>query len=91
MPKTKLTIKARLALAMVVLSMLLIAIGVIGLLGISTVVDTNRELYQERMPKMSAADNMLLWMGRQRTSLDQASVTTDSAWAEQMYRTAADV
>jgi methyl-accepting chemotaxis protein-1 (serine sensor receptor) len=91
MPQTKLTIKARLASAMVILSMLLIAIGVIGLLGISTVVDTNRELYQERMPKMSAADNMLLWMGRQRTSLDQASVTTDSAWAEQMYRTAADV
>jgi len=91
MPQTKLTIKARLALAMVILSMLLIAIGVIGLLGISTVVDTNRELYQERMPKMSAADNMLLWMGRQRTSLDQASLTTDPAWAEQMYRTAADV
>jgi methyl-accepting chemotaxis protein-1 (serine sensor receptor) len=91
MPQTKLTIKARLALAIVILSMLLIAIGVIGLLGISTVVDTNRELYQERMPKMSAADNMLLWMGRQRTSLDQASVTTDPAWAEQMYRTAADV
>ncbi|WP_158901771.1 methyl-accepting chemotaxis protein [Burkholderia sp. L27(2015)] len=91
MPQTKFTIKARLALAMVILSMLLIAIGAIGLLGISTVVDTNRELYQERMPKMAAADNMMLWTGRQRTSLDQASLTTDPAWAEQMYRTAADV
>jgi methyl-accepting chemotaxis protein-1 (serine sensor receptor) len=85
------TIKARLASAMVILSVLLLAIGVIGLVGISTVVDTNRELFQERLPKTVAADNMLLWMGRQRTSLDQASVTTDTAWAERMYQTADDV
>ncbi|SAL27515.1 methyl-accepting chemotaxis sensory transducer [Caballeronia udeis] len=91
MPLIKLTIKARLAWAMMILSALLLAIGVIGLIGISTVVDTNRELYQERLPKTVAADNMLLWMGRQRTSLDQASVTTDPAWAERMYQTADDV
>ena len=91
MPLIKLTIKARLAWAMVILSALLLAIGIIGLIGIATVVDTNRELYQERLPKTVAADNMLLWMGRQRTSLDQASVTTDPAWAERMYQTADDV
>ena len=91
MPHIAFTIKARLAWAMVILSALLLATGVIALFGISTVVDTNRELYQERLPKTVAADNMLLWMGRQRTSLDQASVTTDAAWAERMYQTADDV
>lgn len=91
MKHTKFTIKVRLALAMTVLSILLIAIGVTGLIGISTIVDTNRELYQERMPKTVAADNTLLWIGRQRTSLDQASVTTDPAWAERMYKTEAEV
>jgi methyl-accepting chemotaxis protein I, serine sensor receptor len=91
MSRTKFTIKARLALAMAVLALLLVAIGVTGLFGISTVVDTNRQLYQERMPKTVAADNTLLWIGRQRTSLDQASVTTDPAWAEQMFKTEADV
>src|SRR5450830_1650967 len=37
------------------------------------------------------ADNTLLWVGRQRTSLDQAALTTDPAWAQQMYKTEADV
>jgi methyl-accepting chemotaxis protein-1 (serine sensor receptor) len=85
------TIKTRLALSMVVLSLLLIGIGVTGLFGTASIVDTNRELYQERMPKTVAADNTLLWIGRQRTSLDQASVTTNPAWAEQMFKTEADV
>jgi methyl-accepting chemotaxis protein-1 (serine sensor receptor) len=91
MTQTEFTIKTRLALAMTVLSILLIAIGVTGLIGISSIVDTSRELYQERMPKTVAADNTLLWIGRQRTSLDQASVTTDPAWAERMYKTEAEV
>ncbi len=86
-----LTIKSRLALAMVILSVLLLAIGMTGLFGMSTVVKINRELYQVRMPKTVAADNTLLWVGRQRTSLDQAALTTDPAWAQQMYKTEADV
>jgi methyl-accepting chemotaxis protein I, serine sensor receptor len=87
----KLTIKSRLALAMVILSVLLLTIGVTGLIGMSAVVKINRELYQVRMPKTVAADNALLWIGRQRTSLDQAALTTDPAWAERMYKTEAEV
>ena len=91
MKTLRLTIKARLAIAMAILSVLLLAIGVTGLFGMSTVVKINRDLYQVRMPKTVAADNTLLWVGRQRTSLDQAALTTDQAWAQQMYKTEADV
>src|SRR5450830_876426 len=91
MISTKLTIKSRLTLAMVILSVLLLAIGMTGLFGMSTDVKINRELYQVRMPKTVAADNTLLWVGRQRTSQDQAALTTDPAWAQQMYKTEADV
>lgn len=91
MKLASLTIKSRLALVMTVLSALLLSIGATGLFGMSTVVKINRELYQVRMPKTVAADNTLLWVGRQRTSLDQAALTTDPAWAQQMYKTEADV
>jgi len=91
MKLVSLTIKSRLALTMIILSALLLAIGATGLFGMSTVVKINRELYQVRMPKTVAADNTLLWVGRQRTSLDQAALTTDPAWAQQMYKTEADV
>ncbi len=91
MISTKLTIKSRLTLAMVVLSVLLLAIGVTGLIGMSSVVKINKELYQVRMPKTVAADNTLLWIGRQRTSLDQAALTTDPAWADRMFKTEAEV
>jgi methyl-accepting chemotaxis protein-1 (serine sensor receptor) len=91
MSRTTFTIKGRLALVMVTLSVLLTGIGVLGLVGISTIVDTTRELYQERMPKIVAADNTLLFVGRQRTSLDQAALTTDPAWAERMYKTEGEV
>jgi methyl-accepting chemotaxis protein-1 (serine sensor receptor) len=87
----KLTIKSRIALAMVVLSVLLLIIGITGLSGMTAVVKSNRELYQVRIPKTVAADNTLLWIGRQRTSLDQAAMTTDPAWAERMYQTEAEV
>jgi methyl-accepting chemotaxis protein-1 (serine sensor receptor) len=87
----KLTIKARLALAMAILSVLLLGIGVTGLFGMSAVVKVNRDLYQVSMPKTVAADNTLLWIGRQRTSLDQAALTTDPAWAERMYKTEGEV
>jgi len=91
MSKIKFTIRARLALTMAVLSLLLFAIGATGLFGMSTVVKINRELYQVRMPKTVAADNTLLWIGRQRTSLDQAALTTDPAWAQRMFATEAEV
>jgi len=91
MKLASLTIKSRLALVMTILSALLLAIGATGLFGMSTVVKINRELYQVRMPKTVAADNTLLWVGRQRTSLDQAALTTDPAWAQQMYKNEADV
>ncbi|MFL9926748.1 methyl-accepting chemotaxis protein [Herbaspirillum lusitanum] len=85
-----LSIKAQLAIAIAVLSILLIAIGAAGLLGMSAAVKINRELIEERLPKTIAADNMLIWIARQRTSLDQAALTTDPAWAERMYKTEGD-
>lgn len=80
-----LSIKAQLAIAVLVLSTLLVAIGVSGLLGMSAAVSINRQLSEERIPKTVAADNTLIWIGRQRTSLDQAALTSDAAWAERMY------
>ncbi|ONN64445.1 methyl-accepting chemotaxis protein [Herbaspirillum sp. VT-16-41] len=79
-----LSIKAQLAIAVLVLSILLLAIGASGLLGMSAAVSVNRQLSEERMPKTVAADNTLIWIGRQRTSLDQAALTSDPAWAERM-------
>ncbi|MBP0599872.1 Tar ligand binding domain-containing protein [Herbaspirillum sp. LeCh32-8] len=79
------SIKAQLALAILILSTLLVAIGASGLLGMSAAVSINRELTEERIPKTVAADNVLIWIGRQRTSLDQAALTDDPAWAERMY------
>ncbi|NUU02803.1 methyl-accepting chemotaxis protein [Herbaspirillum robiniae] len=78
------SIKAQLAIAILILSILLVAIGASGLLGMSAAVSINRELTEERIPKTVAADNVLIWIGRQRTSLDQAALTNDPAWAERM-------
>ncbi|WDZ97199.1 methyl-accepting chemotaxis protein [Herbaspirillum sp. WKF16] len=78
------SIKAQLAIAILILSCLLVAIGASGLLGMSAAVSINRELTEERIPKTVAADNVLIWIGRQRTSLDQAALTDDPAWAERM-------
>jgi methyl-accepting chemotaxis protein-1 (serine sensor receptor) len=79
------SIKAQLAIAILILSLLLVAIGAAGLLGMSAAVSINRELTEERIPKTVAADNVLIWIGRQRTSLDQAALTGDTAWAERMF------
>ncbi|WP_343583191.1 methyl-accepting chemotaxis protein [Herbaspirillum sp.] len=79
------SIKARLAIAILILSLLLVAIGLSGLLGMSAAVGINQQLGEERLPKTVAADNVLIWIGRQRTSLDQAALTDDQAWAERMY------
>ncbi|EJN10279.1 methyl-accepting chemotaxis protein [Herbaspirillum sp. YR522] len=78
------SIKAQLAIAIFILSLLLLVVGAAGLLGMSAAVDINRELTEERIPKTVAADNVLIWIGRQRTSLDQAAMTSDPAWAERM-------
>ncbi|AYR23349.1 methyl-accepting chemotaxis protein [Herbaspirillum rubrisubalbicans] len=80
-----LSIRAQLAIAFLVLSILLLALGVSGLLGMSAAVSINRQLSEERLPKTVAADNMLIWVGRQRTSLDQAAMSLDAAWTERMY------
>ncbi|KAF1037813.1 MAG: Methyl-accepting chemotaxis protein II [Herbaspirillum frisingense] len=79
------SIKAQLAIAILILSVLLVAIGASGLLGMSAAVSINRELTEERIPKTVAADNTLIWIGRQRTSLDQPALTNDQAWAERMF------
>ncbi|EIJ48637.1 methyl-accepting chemotaxis transducer transmembrane protein [Herbaspirillum sp. GW103] len=79
-----LSIKAQLAIAVLVLSLLLLALGLSGQLGMSAAVSINRQLSEERIPKTVAADNTLIWIGRQRTSLDQAAMTNDPAWAERM-------
>ncbi len=80
-----LSIKAQLALAILILAALLVAVGASGLLGMSAAVSINRQLSEERIPKTVAADNTLIWIGRQRTSLDQAAMSVDAAWTDRMY------
>lgn len=76
---------------MAFLAALLLATGVIGLLGMSSAVGNGQTLYAQRMPKIVALDNTLLWLGRERTSLDQAALTTDPAWQQRMFRMTGEV
>ena len=84
------SIKAQLTIVIAVLAILLISIGASGLLGMSAAARLNQEMIEVRLPKTVAADGALIWIARQRTTLDQAALSTDPAWVERMFKTEVD-
>ena len=91
MPSSRLSINSRLGLSMAFLGLLLIAIGVAGLVGMSESNGANRRMYAEQLPKSIAIGEMTIMVGRQRTTLDRAAVNPGSDDARQMYVTLKDV
>ena len=91
MPSSRLSINSRLGLSMAFLGLLLIAIGVAGLVGMSESNGANRRMYAEQLPKSIAIGEMTILVGRQRTTLDRAAVNPGSDDARQMYVTLKDV
>ena len=91
MRSSRLSINSRLGLSMAFLGLLLIAIGVAGLVGMSESNGANRRMYAEQLPKSIAIGEMTILVGRQRTTLDRAAVNPGSDDARQMYVTLKDV
>jgi methyl-accepting chemotaxis protein-1 (serine sensor receptor) len=67
------TIKARIGLTMAFLAALLIAIGVLGLVGMSRTNDAFRDTFTNQMPSAVDIDNAELFAARERLALDRAA------------------
>ncbi|TDV21016.1 methyl-accepting chemotaxis protein [Paraburkholderia caballeronis] len=67
------TIKARIGLAMAFLAALVIAISVLGLLGLTRSNNANRDTFTERMPAAIAVASAELYASRERLVLDRAA------------------
>ncbi|RQZ62269.1 methyl-accepting chemotaxis protein [Burkholderia sp. Bp9004] len=81
----RLSINGRLAVAMAFLGVLLIGVGVVGLAGMAVSNAANRHTYSVQMPKSIAVGEMVINVGRQRTSLDRAAINPGSEDAAKMY------
>ncbi|MEM5389619.1 methyl-accepting chemotaxis protein [Paraburkholderia phymatum] len=81
----RLSINARLAVTMAFLGVLLIGVGVIGLSGMAVSNAANRYTYSVQLPKSIAVGEMVINVGRQRTSLDRAAINPGSVDAKNMY------
>ncbi|AET94473.1 methyl-accepting chemotaxis sensory transducer (plasmid) [Burkholderia sp. YI23] len=68
------TIKGRLALAMTLLSALLIAIGLVGLIGMSRSNSVTYDLFTNEMPSAVSIGNAEMFMARERLSFDRAAL-----------------
>ncbi|WJF89077.1 methyl-accepting chemotaxis protein [Paraburkholderia bonniea] len=68
------TIKARIGLTMGFLALLLVAMGVLGLLGMSRSNDSYRETYTNQMPSAVNIGNAELYAARERLALDRAAL-----------------
>ncbi|MBC8752656.1 MULTISPECIES: methyl-accepting chemotaxis protein [Paraburkholderia] len=68
------TIKGSLALAMAFLSALLVAIGTIGLIGMSRSDTTTYDLFTNLMPSAVSVGNAEMYMARERLSFDRAAI-----------------
>lgn len=82
---SRFTISARIGFAMVLLGVLLIGIGAFGMIGMRMSNDANRKIYAIQMPKSVAVGEMMILVGRQRTTLDRAAIQLDSSDASSMY------
>jgi methyl-accepting chemotaxis protein-1 (serine sensor receptor) len=67
------TIRARIGLTMAFLAALLVAIGVLGLLGLSRSNDTVRDMYTNQMPGAVDIGNAETYAARERLALDRAA------------------
>jgi methyl-accepting chemotaxis protein-1 (serine sensor receptor) len=67
------TIKARIGLTMAFLAALLMAIGVLGLVGMSRSNDAYRDTFTSQMPSAVDIDNAELFAARERLALDRAA------------------
>ena len=79
------TISARLGLAMALLGSLLVGIGGFGFAGMMASNNANRKTYAIQMPKSIAVGEMVIYVGRQRTTLDRAAIQLDPSDAKNMY------
>ncbi|MDR5837453.1 methyl-accepting chemotaxis protein [Caballeronia sp. LZ034LL] len=76
------TIKGRLALAMTILSALLIAIGAVGLIGMSRSNTVTHDLFSNQMPSAVSVGNAEMFMARERLSFDRAALNVGTPAAE---------
>jgi len=77
------TIKSRLAIVMAFLSILLVAVGTIGLTGMSRADDTAGSLFTHEMPSAVAVGNTELFTARERLSYDRAALNAGTHAAEE--------
>src|ERR1700741_1471064 len=83
------TIKARIGLTMAFLAALLVAIGVLGLFGMSRSNDAYRDTFTDAMPGAVDIGNAELYAARERLALDRAAFqvgTPDAAAAIERAR-----
>jgi len=76
------TIKGRLALAMMLLSALLVAIGMVGLTGMSRSNAVAYDLFTNEMPSAVSVGNAEMFMARERLSFDRAALNVGTPAAE---------
>jgi methyl-accepting chemotaxis protein I, serine sensor receptor len=76
------TIKGRLALSMAFLSALLVAIGTVGLIGMSRLNSTIYEIFTNKMPSAVQVGNAETYMARERLSFDRAALSAGTPAAE---------
>ena len=79
-----LTIKARLAIAMIVLSALLLVVGALGLLGMTRSNAANHATYSNQLPSAIAIAEADIWLGRVRTALFSAGLDPESPHAAEL-------
>ena len=73
MSNTNITIKARVGLAMAFLSVLLLALGILGLSGMTSANNADRDIYTNQMPSAIAIANAEIYAARERLALDRAA------------------
>jgi methyl-accepting chemotaxis protein I, serine sensor receptor len=77
------TIKGRLASAMMLLSVLLIAIGMVGLIGMSRSNTVTYDLFTNQMPSAVSVGNAEMYMARERLAFDRAALNTGTPAADE--------
>jgi methyl-accepting chemotaxis protein-1 (serine sensor receptor) len=77
------TIKGRLALAMSLLSALLIAIGMVGLIGMTRSNALTHELFTNQMPGAVSLGNAEMFVARERLCFDRAALNVGTSAAEE--------
>jgi methyl-accepting chemotaxis protein-1 (serine sensor receptor) len=76
-PRMTLTIKARLGLAMGFVAILMTVIGALGLIGMRSSNEANRQTYAVQLPGAIAVGNMEIFVARERMALDRAALAPE--------------